>query len=272
MLMTLVMLFICLRIHIRGYVLKAWGLDDSFFLLSGATDGNLGVHIWNITFDEIRTEIHYTLATVLIYVAAFTSIKMTYLLQYRRAIAVRFMQTFCNVFLVVLFINMCAMCISCGLVMKMLLDPQSLSIDAQASLLTWSYAHSAVQLFTDIIIFIVPLPLLGRLKVSTMQKAGLFASFGVGIFTCTISVLRIITLKEGLQSADIFYESVPLVLLTVAEVASANICICIPILKPLGLFSGIFHIFKRGYCIRLSRFMNKSDAKERKTANKPAPC
>ncbi|TDZ17572.1 hypothetical protein Cob_v009412 [Colletotrichum orbiculare MAFF 240422] len=175
--------------YVRGYLLKGWGLDDWFFMLSGlfstaqclmillnASDSTLGQHVWNIP---------YLVAIVLVYQASFAVIKATYLLQYRRAFAVRFMRVFCNTLLAVVFVTMCTFMISGAIVMRPLLD--SLPISSSSSY------H--------------------------------FRYFGVGMFTGGISIMRIVTLGIGIHSEDPFYESVPLILLGMAEITSANICI-----------------------------------------------
>lgn len=76
---------------------------------------------------------------------------------------------------------MASMLLSGVFVTKKLLDPEYAANSDQSAFLIWGYVNAAVHLATNIIIFILPLPLVGSLKLATMQKAGLTASFAVGI-------------------------------------------------------------------------------------------
>lgn len=106
---------------------------------------------------------------------------MTVLLQYRRAFAIRSVRIFCDVFLAIVLVFMAAMLISGGLIMRVFQRPDYMPGDGQTGFLAFGYVNAALHLFTDIVIFILPLPLVGRLQLATMQKVGLIVSFGVGI-------------------------------------------------------------------------------------------
>lgn len=189
---------------------------------------------------------------VVLYQFAFISIKATFFLQYRRAFALPSIQTLCNIFLVINLLILVAMSISGGLVIGRFFAADVGPSDQQR-FLRWAYANAAINLATDIIIFILPIALVWRLRLGTMQKVGLIASFGVGILyvhislsnadvlsrvtntdsTGVISIVRFVTLPEVIETSDINYLAVPLVLLSVAEPTSAIVCACVPILRPL---------------------------------------
>ncbi|KAF4811593.1 hypothetical protein CGCSCA5_v009848 [Colletotrichum siamense] len=246
-LLALVVIFMGIRVYIRGFMLKAWGWDDSSYILSGAsytgttadilTDnvekGSLGLHWWDAAPERLAIDSRFLIATVLTYQVAFASIKATFLLQYRRAFALPSVQLFCDVMLAATAVIMASMLLSGVFVTKKLLDPEYAASSDQSAFLIWGYVNAAVHLATDIIIFILPLPLVGSLKLATMQKAGLIASFAVGIFTGAISVVRMVNLPLGINSTDPFFDAVPLVLFSIAEPTSAIICACIPIMRPL---------------------------------------
>ncbi|KAF6830159.1 hypothetical protein CMUS01_07883, partial [Colletotrichum musicola] len=198
------------------------------------TDGSLGTHIWNSSPEDLR----YLVATVTLYQFSFTAAKAAVLLQYRRAFAIRSVRMFCDIFLAVILVFMVLMTVAGAVVTRPLLDPNYRPGGDQRWFLAFGYANAAINLFTDVVIFILPLPLVGRLQLATMQKVGLIVSFGVGIFTGAISVLRIASLPTGIDSTDTFYEAVPLVLLTIAEPTTALVCACVPILRPLMRCSG----------------------------------
>ncbi|WQF90438.1 hypothetical protein CDEST_15452 [Colletotrichum destructivum] len=275
MFICLVTFFMAVRVYIRGYALRAWGLDDSMYMWScvstqasrlifimddhalmkkkvlvialcataicnflplDALYGSLGEHAWNTTLTQFKInnqEFQFLVAFVLMYQVTFTCVKVTFLLQYRRAFALPYMKRFCEIFLGFVFLTLIATLISGGMVLRVLLQPVYSPGGEGSSFLTYGYINAAINLVTNVTIFILPLTLVSRLNVGTTQKIGLIMGFGVGIFTSVISILRIASLRLGLDAVDINYQSVPLALLSLAEPASAIICACVPLLRPL---------------------------------------
>ncbi|OLN87206.1 hypothetical protein CCHL11_03711 [Colletotrichum chlorophyti] len=278
MLGALVVIFMFIRLYIRGYVMKKWGLDDSFFIWScvstpdhfkpllvcdrvrniwqfvllgqgacylakplavalltisiDAIDGGLGLHIWATTISSMQRGVRYTMASAFLYQIAFASIKATFLLQYRRAFALPHLQRFCDIILAVVILLLVGSMIYTGIILKSYMK-FGLQFPNKEPYIIFTYVTASMNLVTDIVIFLLPLPLIGRLRLATMQKFGLICSFGVGIFTGAISVLRIIRIPATFENYDSFYNSVPILLLTMAEPTSAVICACVPLMRPL---------------------------------------
>ncbi|KAL0941558.1 uncharacterized protein CTRU02_204321 [Colletotrichum truncatum] len=155
---VIIIIFMCIRVYLRVYILKAWKLDDSMFTLSA-----------------------FIMPSMLLHIFAFNTAKAVFLLQYRRAFAIRSVQLFCDVFLAVIFTIMAAMSMSGGILMSEFTKPNYVYGQNHQQFMTWSYVNACLNLTTDIVIFILPLPLVGRLRVAMMQKIGLIASFAVGI-------------------------------------------------------------------------------------------
>ncbi|KAK2729349.1 integral membrane protein [Colletotrichum kahawae] len=287
-LLALVLIFMGIRVYIRGFMLKAWGWDDSSYILSGASrtnntnfaisadseqvlvmglaipvyfnveKGSLGLHWWDAAPERLAIDNRFFITTVLTYQVAFASIKATFLLQYRRAFALPSVQLFCDVMLAATAVIMASMLLSGVFVTKKVLDPEYAASSDQSTFLIWGYVNAAVHLATDIVIFILPLPLVSSLKLATMQKAGLIASFAVGIFTGAISVVRMVNLPLGITSTDPFFDAVPLVLFSIAEPTSAIICACIPIMRPLLGCTGRSPSSSQGSWRWLSKVSNNS--------------
>ncbi|KAI8241078.1 Satratoxin biosynthesis SC1 cluster protein 4 [Colletotrichum sp. SAR 10_96] len=117
-------------------------------------------------------------------------------------------------------------------------------------LLDWWYAGSAINLITDIIIFVMPVPLLRTLAVPLRQKIVLMATFGLGFFTCAISVIRLTTLKSSATSTDPTYNTVVAGIWSITELCCAIICVCIPTLRPLLGTQSLSPVIKRTYVQR----------------------
>ncbi|KAK1659623.1 hypothetical protein BDP55DRAFT_562467 [Colletotrichum godetiae] len=282
MFIALVAVFMVIRVYIRGYLLRGWGLDDSMFIwssilviiqgtmvLCNAIYGSLGLHLWRSTFDQLQQNPRYLVATVFLYQLSFGFIKATFLLQFRRAFALPHIILFCDVFLGIMFIALSGLLVFGGIVMKEFLKPGYVPDPADKTYLIFGYVNAAVHLSTDIVIFILPLALVGRMRLAAMQKAGLISSFGVGIFTSGISVLRIASLPLATSGIDGFYQAVPLVLLSLAEPTSAVICACVPIMRPLLACSGTSRYGSQGSRRPLSGATNKSAGQRRQTPSAP---
>ncbi|KAL2872933.1 hypothetical protein SGCOL_011926 [Colletotrichum sp. CLE4] len=65
------------------------------------------------------------------------------------------------------------------------------------------------------------------------QKIVLMATFGLGFFTCAISVIRLTTLKSSSTSTDATYNTVIAGIWSITELSCAIICLCVPTLRPL---------------------------------------
>ncbi|OHF00730.1 hypothetical protein CORC01_04047 [Colletotrichum orchidophilum] len=282
MFIAIVAVFMVIRIYIRGYLLRGWGLDDSMFIWSsilvivqGATVlcnviyGSLGSHIWESSAEELQQDPRYLVTAVIMYQLAFACIKATFLLQYRRAFALPHITLFCDIFLGIMFLALSGLLISAILVTKNFLKPATIPDLGDGPFLRFSYVNAAVHLSTDVVIFILPLALVGKLRLATMQKAGLISSFGVGIFTSAISVLRIVSLPSATSGDDAVYQAVPLVLLSMAEPTSAVVCACVPIMRPLLACSGTSRYSSQGSRRPLPGATDDSAGQRRQTPSVP---
>ncbi|TQN64744.1 hypothetical protein CSHISOI_10693, partial [Colletotrichum shisoi] len=156
--MAVAVLFMALRVYIRGYSLRAWGLDDSMFIWAS-----------------------YLIASVFMYQVSFAFAKATFLLQYRRAFALPSIKLFCDVFSGVLFVIVTAMMIYSGIILDRYTSDGRSPTGTRPDFLAFGYVNSAAHLVTNIIIFILPIALVQKMRLAPMQKVGLIASFGVGI-------------------------------------------------------------------------------------------
>ncbi|KAI0459340.1 hypothetical protein F5B21DRAFT_526056 [Xylaria acuta] len=131
---------------------------------------------------------------------------MTFLTQYYRALVLRKFRVACIVFMIVigswslsqLFISL-FICVPISGFWDMSINARCIPIPLQ-----W-YINAAGNIATDILIFVLPLPVLARLSLPKAQKYSLVGIFSLGFFTCAISVVRIKFLKQGV---DFSYENI----------------------------------------------------------------
>ncbi|KAK4158929.1 hypothetical protein QBC43DRAFT_362946 [Cladorrhinum sp. PSN259] len=162
-------------------------------------------------------------------------LKATFLLQYRRVFPLPTFQRICDIFMFFLAVWALA-----GLVGGTTIClPLSKSWDPFAHVWTcekrvrfW-IAHGIIHVVTDILILIMPLPLLQTLPLPPVQKMALIGVFCLGFLTCLVSVMRINTIRQSLHGTDLSWASSTTVLWSFAEVTCSIVCLCIPTLRPL---------------------------------------
>lgn len=93
------------------------------------------------------------------------------------------------------------------------------------------FANAGFSIATDIIILLLPMPLVWKLEVPTAQKLALVGVFTVGIFAVITSCLRITTLDIFATDPDSTWK-IENVMWTIAEPNVAFVCSCLPILRP----------------------------------------
>ncbi|KAK4454480.1 integral membrane protein, partial [Podospora aff. communis PSN243] len=94
------------------------------------------------------------------------------------------------------------------------------------------FANAGFSIATDIIILLLPMPLVWKLEVPRTQKFALVAIFTVGIFVVITSCQRVTTLDLFATSPDHTY-NIENVMWTIIEPNVAVVCSCLPILRPL---------------------------------------
>ncbi|KXH47294.1 hypothetical protein CSAL01_03269 [Colletotrichum salicis] len=202
--------FVGLRIYVRAWVIKQWGADDTMFTLSFVTLAMFIIMIYNI---------------------AFVTIKVAFLLQYRRSFPLPMVEMLCNGGIAFLVLFGVSLMISAGVTYSIILKRDV--ADSSVSVLGWWLANAAIHLLTNIFIFVLPLPLLGRLRLQRGQKLALAIGFALGLLTCAVSVIRIAHLPGSFDMVDMTYDGISIILWSVVELSCAVICCCIPTLRPL---------------------------------------
>ncbi|CAD6503184.1 BgTH12-02852 [Blumeria graminis f. sp. triticale] len=112
------------------------------------------------------------------------------------------------------------------------------------SIVTLYLCSAPVNIFTDLTILVLPLPVLTSMRLPPRQKSVLVATFALGIFVTIVDVVRIYYLQEtrhsqNLQTSrlgtvvDFAWNAGTAFMWSAVEVNVGIICACIPTLKPL---------------------------------------
>ncbi|KAL4939189.1 hypothetical protein BDV06DRAFT_225270 [Aspergillus oleicola] len=89
-----------------------------------------------------------------------------------------------------------------------------------------------INLVTDVIVLVLPMPSLYKLQMATYKKVTLIAVFGLGFVTCVISVLRISVLST-MDFADITYTIPRANIFSGVEPCLAVVLASVPMMRPL---------------------------------------
>ncbi|KAK1633288.1 hypothetical protein BDP81DRAFT_463496 [Colletotrichum phormii] len=235
--------FVGLRIYVRARVIKQWGADDTMVTLSFATVAfhgvmlcmgtrfGLGKHVWMTQPQTIEKAQKLAMFIIMIYNIAFVTIKIAFLLQYRRSFPLPMVEMLCNGGIAFLVLFGVSLMISAGVTYSIILKRDV--ADSSVSVLGWWLANAAIHLLTNIFIFVLPLPLLGRLRLRRGQKLALAIGFALGLLTCAVSVIRTAYLPGSFDMVDMTYDGISMILWSVVELSCAVICCCIPTLRPV---------------------------------------
>ncbi|KAF5604246.1 integral membrane protein [Fusarium pseudoanthophilum] len=204
------LIVVSLRVYARAIMLRNFGVDDACAILAClltiadaciiATNvrNGLGSHISTLSGEQISNFLRMFYVSTVVYNVALAVIKTVFLLQYYRAIPVRqYKKTYiASVVLVTcwslsqIFLNtfMCWPIASFW----------DVTIKGTCILNKSSfYVGAAGNILTDILIMVLPIPVLRSLKLGRRQKWILMSVFCLGIFTCLISLVRIKFLNIG---------------------------------------------------------------------------
>ncbi|KAK4150893.1 hypothetical protein C8A00DRAFT_45787 [Chaetomidium leptoderma] len=95
------------------------------------------------------------------------------------------------------------------------------------------YLDAGVNLALDVVIFCLPLPIVGSLRLPRRQKLWLSLVFALGSFVCVASIVRFRFLDYQLILRDPTWGGVDIICWSTVEINVSIIIACIPTLRPL---------------------------------------
>ncbi|OIW34620.1 hypothetical protein CONLIGDRAFT_675588 [Coniochaeta ligniaria NRRL 30616] len=213
----------------------------------------MGKDIWTLTPTQITNVVKYTWVTQVFYIPAIILTKMAIILFFMRVFPGRGFRLLCLVTLV-----------HCGLFMVSTTIAEILSCVPVAH--AWSkwdgtgeglcydntafwWAHSAINIATDLWIIGLPIPGLLNLQLGLRKKMFLVLMFSVGIVITVVSVVRFSGLITYSTSTNPTYNNVMVATYSVIECNVSIICCCMPSLLAClrRFFPSIFGSTNRSY-------------------------
>ncbi|KAK1966843.1 hypothetical protein LY78DRAFT_577598 [Colletotrichum sublineola] len=241
--LTVAFIAVALRTYTRFFLLKQPGIDDwaavfTFLLVFSSgfaavwnVRNGLGRHVYFLSAEQIKEYMKTFFTSLILYNVSLGGIKMTFLLQYHRVLGVsRMKKVFVGAMLLVgvwTLSQFLVMFFSCSPIAAFW--DKSIPGTCMPNFPLW-YINAAGNIATDVLIFVLPLPVIGSLKLGSGQKYVLLGIFGLGFFTCAISIIRIRFLQ---LEEDFTWTNVEGSAWSVGELSSGLTCACLPACRPL---------------------------------------
>ncbi|KAL5602081.1 hypothetical protein FOBRF1_009614 [Fusarium oxysporum] len=158
--------------------------------------------------------------------------KMTFLLLYYKIVTLSYWRSaYLGAIMVVVLWNICQI-----LIFFLQCAPleavwnRDLRMKCVTNRLELAYVCAGINILTDLVVAILPLPVIWKLNLRRSQKIALSTVFGLGCFSIALAIVRIKWVETwSLTTWDIVRPQ----LWALAEVTSALVCACIPTFKPL---------------------------------------
>ncbi|KAI1770103.1 hypothetical protein F4818DRAFT_275081 [Hypoxylon cercidicola] len=243
--MTLATVAVSLRLYTRYFVLNKFWIDDLLAIAGWMgtvangvvqcvhTRHGLGRHIWDITEEESKEFWKILYIMTIIYNVSLMLIKFTLFFQYYRLIqeVPRY-----RIFYTTVMIGVTGWVVAQEFVLIFSCYPipsyWDLSVPGtclDSRLIGWMNAVGNI--ITDIIVLVLPIPVVWRLNLKRARKWAVLGIFALGFFTCIISICRMIFFAK--LSDDISWDLVSIAAWGEAESASGVICSSLIALGPL---------------------------------------
>ncbi|KAI0838441.1 hypothetical protein F5Y06DRAFT_46833 [Hypoxylon sp. FL0890] len=246
---TLCMVFattaVCLRLYTRHFVLNKFWVDD-YFAIAGLigmiangivqivhTKYGLGAHYYDIKEADIVEFWKMFYALTVTYASTLMLVKFSLFFQYYRLILE--VPRYRLFYLFVMFLvggwviaQEFILIFSCTPIHTYWDgDPHGKCLNSE--LLGWMNAIGNI--VTDLIVLVLPIPVVWRLNLKKGRKWAVIGIFGLGFFTCIISICRMVFFAK--LTVDFSYDLVSVAAWGEAESASGLICSSLIALGPL---------------------------------------
>ncbi|KAK3402655.1 hypothetical protein B0T20DRAFT_4571 [Sordaria brevicollis] len=292
---TLAFITVCFRLFTRTVLVKNVGSDDYYIAGSMAASiayltvimiqikAGLGRHLKSL--DEVVGFLYALWATIWIYSLALMFVKMSITVQCYRVFRTPSMQKFFKIYFVLVVIyglwtvfGTFFTCWPINLWWEAVRGPQApRGMCMDKNIIT--FVNAGINILSDLVLAIVPIPLLWKLQIPRRQKIVLTSLFGLGTFASVMSIVRLFSLKQIASAPDVEQSvmGVSIAIWSCIEVNIAIMCASAPALKPLiikvfpkMLLSDLYAKTKGAYYASKSKFPGGSGSGKHGDGNKSA--
>ncbi|KAF2741035.1 hypothetical protein EJ04DRAFT_423379 [Polyplosphaeria fusca] len=238
---------VALRLITRFAILRNAGFEDVCITLamgfsialtiaiSEQVRNGMGMHIFELTPKMMVDSQKAFWVSVWVYYMALTFTKVSILVQYLRIFPTPRFRVACFVMLAFVggfgiwnFFSSIFLCSPVPFFWdKSIKDGTCLN-----QFVVWFF-NAGSNILQDVLILLLPMPVLRRLSIPRNQKRLLMIIFALGGFVCIISIIRLQTLVRISNSTDPTYDNPPAATFSSVETNVGILCACLPAIRPL---------------------------------------
>ncbi|KEZ40412.1 hypothetical protein SAPIO_CDS8279 [Scedosporium apiospermum] len=203
-------------------------------------EAGLGRHKQYLSTKQFETYLQANLFSSILYVASLTFTKLSILCLYLRILTYERTQLATKVLIATVTIshtyiltNLFVSCVPLKAFWDYSIRKNSYCHDSS---IYWS--NYILHIATDFLIFLLPLPVISKLRIPKKQKFGLLAVFLLAFGVCAVSVLRMVLFLDSNgpdrpNRGDITFTTISMANWSMIEICASIVCACMPTLKPL---------------------------------------
>ncbi|KAI9851754.1 MAG: hypothetical protein M1838_002831 [Thelocarpon superellum] len=203
----------------------------------------LGRHQVILSVSTLERDLKLLYAFLIVYSAAYPLIKISILLLFHRVFVIRRFQLFIRFWTVFVAFQALAAIFTSVFFCMPINGFWDINQPAQCVSDVKSYvAHASLNVCTDLVVLISPMPIIWNLCISRQQKIVVSAIFALGslVFICT--VFRIVAFYQ-IDDFDRTWTYINTAYWTISELSLGMLCACLPTMRPL---------FRRVFTLSLS--------------------
>ncbi|CAL5867485.1 uncharacterized protein PFLUO_LOCUS1704 [Penicillium psychrofluorescens] len=216
----------------------------------------LGKHVWAVPILNVVEVVRILFIYVILYIANVPLIKLSIILFYRRIFGMTKLMWFCIFLTVGYFVScMIAFLVCCRPVSyywTQYVDPSGGK--CVYNLYPFYIGNAAANVTTDVIILLVPIPMVWKLQMKSTQKLLISGIFMLGGFVCVASLIRIYFMTFLESSLDVTWTMGNVFIWSSVEPCIGIVCACLPTLQPL-----LRYTIARVFGTSRERYMNNSE-------------
>ncbi|KAK0643924.1 hypothetical protein B0T16DRAFT_190937 [Cercophora newfieldiana] len=254
---AITVVFVVMRLYTRALVVRGVGPSDWCItlavLLSGGMSGamyketqhGMGLHVTDINVpEEFPIMLYAWWWSLVCYTLTLLFSKISICLLYLTIFTLKWARMACYAVLAIVVVSNIWAFISVltfTIPLAATWDWRVVATYTTSQDIWWAITGFAVG--TDLLIFILPIPIIAPLKLPRRQKIAVVGIFAVGVFTVFVALIRLVMLvqEKGKPDPDFTYNGTILTYWTIIEVNTAIVVACIMTLKPLvsKIFPGL---------------------------------
>ncbi|KKZ62461.1 hypothetical protein EMCG_03124 [[Emmonsia] crescens] len=232
------------RIRLQNFAIK---IDDWLILVSLASvtcsfvlaimggDYGLGRHVWVVPLTDVMILIKIHYIYMFMYILSVPLIKFSILLFYRRIFGMNWAMWICfglsGGYYVACTITLIVACQPISYYWTQVEDAKSGRCLFHPHV--FYLGNAAANVVTDVLILLVPIPLVWKLQMPTSKKLLVCSLFLLGTFVCVVSFVRIKFMGDLARAKDVTFILTNIFLWSFVEPCIGIVCACLPTMRPI---------------------------------------